>query len=163
MFTPLSFREPLILVSRNESLLQPDKPIALSRLDNLRLALPGKPNVIRTQIENAMARRGFEFKTIFEIDAMNLSIELARQGACDTVISGNERLANEVAWSPVRGMSMTWALCENTARSHSPAIHEGLKLVFKLVDEIVGRGKWLGAVRLDDTAKAVTFKMIDEG
>jgi LysR family transcriptional regulator, nitrogen assimilation regulatory protein len=165
--TPL-VREPLILVSRNESLLQSDKPVALSRLDNSRLALPGKPNVIRTQIENAMERRGLEFKTVFEIDAMNLSIELARKGACETVtpccaISGNERMENEVAWSPIRGMYMTWALCENTARSHSPAVREGRKLVFKLVDEIVGRGKWLGAVRLSDTANPVTFVMIDEG
>ncbi|MEX3935833.1 LysR substrate-binding domain-containing protein [Paraburkholderia phymatum] len=164
--TPL-VREPLILVSQKGAQLQSDRPVPLSRLDNLKLALPGKPNVIRTQIENSLERKGFQFKPIFEIDAMNLSIELARQGVCDTVtpccaVSDHPRWEKEVAWSPVRGMYMTWALCENTARSHSPAVREGQKLVYKLVDEILARGKWLGAERLSKTAKAAAFELLQE-
>ncbi|MFP3643043.1 LysR family transcriptional regulator [Paraburkholderia sp. SIMBA_054] len=164
--TPL-VREPLILVSQKGADLQPNRPVPLSRLDNLKLALPGKPNVIRTQIENSLERKGFQFKTIFEIDAMNLSIELARQGVCDTVtpccaVSDHPRWEKEVAWSPIRGMYMTWAICENTARSHSPAVREGQKLVYKLVDEILAQGTWLGAERLSKTAKAAAFELVEE-
>ncbi|MEM5316201.1 LysR substrate-binding domain-containing protein [Paraburkholderia sp. JHI869] len=164
--TPL-VREPLILVSHSSTQLRPDRPVPLSRLENLKLALPGKPNVIRAQIENSLERRGLQFKTLFEIDAMNLSIELARQGICDTVtpccaVSGNARYQDEVSWSPIRGMFMSWALCENTARSHSPAVREGQKLVHKLVDDILRRGKWLGAERLSKTSKASTFELVEE-
>lgn len=164
--TPL-VREPLILVSHSSTPLRPDRPVSLSRLENLNLALPGKPNVIRARIENSLERRGLQFKTLFEIDAMNLSIELARQGICDTVtpccaVSGNARYQDEVSWSPIRGMFMSWALCENTARSHSPAVREGQKLVQKLVDDILRRGKWLGAERLTKTSKASTFELVEE-
>lgn len=146
-------REPLILVSHAESKLRPDKAISLSRLDNLNLALPGKPNAVRTQIENALARRNMAFKNVFEIDAMNLSMDLARQGLCDTVtpccaVSGNSRWEEAVSWSPIRGMYITWALCENTARSHSPAVSEGRQLISELVDEAVASGAWLGAERV---------------
>ncbi|MGX7006078.1 LysR family transcriptional regulator [Caballeronia sp. KNU42] len=164
--TPL-IREPLVLVSKKESELRREKPVPLSRMDNLRLALPGKPNVIRTQIENTLSRKGFEFKTAFEIDAMSLSIELARQGVADTVtpccaISGNPRLEAEVSWSPIRGMYMTWALCENSARSHSQAVREGQRLIFQMVDEIVASGVWLGAERASKTAPAGTFEFVEE-
>lgn len=163
--TPL-IREPLILVSKKKTQLRPDKPVPLSRMHNLRLALPGKPNVVRTQIENTLSRKGFEFSSAFEIDAMSLSIQLARQGVADTVtpccaISGNPRLESEVSWSPIRGMYMTWALCENSARSHSQAVREGQRLLFQLVDEIVVSGKWLGAERASKMAPASALEFIE--
>lgn len=164
--TPL-IREPLILVGKKDSGLHPDRPIALSKLDNLKLALPAKPNVIRSTIENSMSRRGFEFKTLFEIDAMHLSMELARQGVVDTVtpccaVSGNPQWEESVAWSPIRSAYMTWALCENTARSHSQAVREGQRLVVQLVDEIVESGIWLGAERLKKSAEPPTVESYEE-
>jgi LysR family nitrogen assimilation transcriptional regulator len=164
--TPL-IREPLVLVSAKDAELRPDRPVPLSRLDNLQLALPGKPNVIRTQIENTLSRRGLAFKTKFEIDAMMLTIDLARQGIADTVtpccaISGNERWEKAVSWSPIRGMYMTWALCENSARSHSQAVREGHRLIFEMVDEILGRGVWLGAERATKSSPSATVEMVEE-
>jgi LysR family nitrogen assimilation transcriptional regulator len=164
--TPL-IREPLILVGKKADELQPDKPVALSKLDNLQLALPGRPNVIRTTIENSMSRRGFEFKTLFEIDAMHLSMELARQGVADTItpccaVSGNPYWEESLSWSPIRGAFMTWALCENTARSHSQAVREGQRLVLQVVNEIVESGIWLGAERLKKTAEAATIELYEE-
>jgi len=160
-------REPLVLVSTKDAQLRPDRPVPLSRLDNLQLALPGKPNTIRTRIENALSRRGFVFKTKLEIGAMMLTIDLARQGIADTVtpccaISGSERWENEVSWSPIRGMYMTWALCENSARSHSQAVREGQQLFFQLADEILGRGLWLGAERVRNSLAAPTQEMIED-
>lgn len=148
-------REPLILVSHKEAQLDPEKPVSLARLDNLSLALPGKPNAVRTKIENALSRRNFAFKNVFEIDAMNLTMDLARQGLSDTVtpccaVSGNPRWEDVVSWSPVRGMYITWALCENTARSHSAAVIEGRRLITEVVDEAVASGVWRGAERLSN-------------
>lgn len=164
--TPL-IREPLILVSHKEGELSPDRPVPLSRLDHLRLALPGRPNVIRGQIENALARRGFAFKNVFEIDAMALSMDLARKGVSDTVtpccaVSGNPRWETAVSWSPIRGMYITWALCENTARSHSQAVREGRRLVLQLIDEVVEQGIWLGAERLSKATGTTSVETLEE-
>ncbi|WP_083247196.1 LysR substrate-binding domain-containing protein [Herbaspirillum seropedicae] len=143
-------REPLVLVSHKDAQLRPEKSVPLARLDKLKLALPGKPNVIRAHIENSLARKGFGFNNAFEVDAVNLSMDLARKGLSDTVtpccaVSGNPQWEDSVSWSPIRGMFITWALCENTARSHSPAVGEGRRLITQVVAEVVQSGTWLGA------------------
>ncbi|MCX4160033.1 MULTISPECIES: LysR family transcriptional regulator [Paraburkholderia] len=146
-------REPLILVGAKDSGLRPDKPVPLSRLDNRKLALASRQNVIRTTIENSMARRNLQFNLLFELDAMHLSMELASQGIADTVspccaVSGNAYWEDSISWSPIRGLHMTWALCENSARSHSPAVSEGRRLVLDVVDEIIQSNSWFDAERL---------------
>jgi len=150
--TPL-VREPLVLVGASDAGLQPDKPVPLSRLQNRKLALAGKQNVIRSSIENAMVRQRLEFTLLFELDAMHLSMDLARQGVADTVtpccaVSGNAHWEELISWSPIRGAYLTWALCENTARSHSPAVAEGHRIVLDMVDEIICSKVWRGAKRL---------------
>ncbi|RQS24213.1 LysR family transcriptional regulator [Burkholderia sp. Bp8989] len=158
--TPL-VREPLVLVTKKGGKLTPDHPVSLSRLEDLKLALPGRPNVIRSQIENALERRGLEFKPLFEIDAMSLSIDLARQGICDTVtpccaVNGHAYWRDAIEWSPIRGMYITWALCENVARSHSSAVREGQKLVHHIMDSILSQGTWVGAERLRKSGPAAS-------
>lgn len=143
-------REPLVLVSHKDAQLFPEKSVPLSRLDKLKLALPGKPNVIRGHIENSLARKGLGFNNAFEVDAVTLSMDLARKSLSATVtpccaVSGNPYLEDSVSWSPIRGMFITWALCENTARSHSPAVGEGRRLISQIVGEAVQGGKWIGA------------------
>jgi LysR family transcriptional regulator, nitrogen assimilation regulatory protein len=150
--TPL-VREPLVLVSAKDAGLRPDKPVPLSRLGDRKLALAGKQNVIRSTIEHALARRNVELDILFELDAMHLSMELAREGVADTVtpccaVSGNAYWEDSISWSPIRGAYMTWALCENTARSHSQAVLEGKRMILGMVDEIIARRTWRGAERL---------------
>nr|WP_282961271.1 LysR family transcriptional regulator [Burkholderia cenocepacia] len=150
--TPL-VREPLILVSAKDAGLRPDKAVPLSRLRDRKLALAGKQNVIRSTIEHAMARRNFELDILFELDAMHLSMDLARRGIADTVtpccaVSGNAFWEESISWSPIRGAYITWALCENAARSHSPAVLEGKRMVLGMVDEIIDSQIWRGAERL---------------
>lgn len=143
-------REPLVLVSSSKTGLDPAAPVPLSRLNKLALALPGRNNAIRAYIEDALMRENLVFSLAFEIDAMDLSMELAREGKVHTVtpccaVSASRRWKDEISWSPIRDTSFTWALCENTARSYSPAVREGVNQVFRLVDSIVASGSWLGA------------------
>nr|WP_259396105.1 LysR substrate-binding domain-containing protein [Burkholderia contaminans] len=150
--TPL-VREPLILVSAKDAGLRPDKAVPLSRLRDRKLALAGKQNVIRSTIEHAMVRRNVELDILFELDAMHLSMDLARRGIADTVtpccaVSGNAFWEESISWSPIRGAYLTWALCENAARSHSQAVLEGKRMVLAMVDEIVDSQIWRGAERL---------------
>jgi len=84
---------------------------------------------------------------------MHLSMELARQGIADTVtpccaVSGNGHWEELISWSPIRGAYITWALCENTARSHSQAVREGQRVVLELVHEIIDSKIWRGVERL---------------
>jgi DNA-binding transcriptional LysR family regulator len=151
--TPL-VREPLVLVGAKEQGLRPDKPVSLSHLQRRKLALAGKQNVIRSTIEHSMTRRNLEFNILFELDAMHLSMELARQGIADTVtpccaVSGNAYWEELVSWSPIRGAYMTWALCENAARSHSQAVRAGQRVVIELVQEIIDGDVWRGVERLN--------------
>jgi LysR family nitrogen assimilation transcriptional regulator len=151
--TPL-VREPLVLVGAREEGLRPDRPVPLSRLQHRKLALSGKQNVIRSTIERSMARRNLEFNILFELDAMHLSIELARRGIADTVtpccaVSGSAYWEELISWSPIRGAYMTWALCENAARSHSQAVREGHRVVLELVREIIDSKIWRGAEYLN--------------
>ncbi|WP_438893853.1 hypothetical protein, partial [Bacillus cereus group sp. BC4] len=92
--------------------------------------------------EHAMVRRNVELDILFELDAMHLSMDLARRGIADTVtpccaVSGNAFWEESISWSPIRGAYLTWALCENAARSHSQAVLEGKRMVLAMVDEIV--------------------------
>ncbi|WP_175932897.1 hypothetical protein [Burkholderia sp. BCC0801] len=84
---------------------------------------------------------------------MHLSMELARRGIADTVtpccaVAGNALWKDSISWSPIRGAYVTWALCENTARSHSQAVLEGKRTVLEMVDEIIDSRIWRGAERL---------------
>ncbi len=151
--TPL-VREPLILVAAREEGLRPDKPVPLSRLQHRKLALAGKQNIIRSTIERSMARRNLEFKILFELDALHLSMDLACKGIADTVtpccaVSGSAYWEERISWSPIRGAYMTWALCENAARSHSQAVREGQRVVLELVHEIIDSKIWRGAEHLN--------------
>jgi LysR family transcriptional regulator, nitrogen assimilation regulatory protein len=147
--TPL-VREPLVLVGALDAGLRPDKPVPLSRLKDRKLALAGKQNFIRSSIENSMTRQQLELNLLFELDAMHLSMELAQRGVADTVtpccaVSGNGYWESLISWSPIRGAYITWALCKNTARSHSQAVREGERIVLAMVNEIIRSGIWRGA------------------
>lgn len=153
VYTPL-VREPLVLVGAKEQRLRPDKPVPLSQLQHRKFALAGKQNVIRSTIERAMARRNLAFNILFELDAMHLSLDLARRGIADTVtpccaVSGNAYWEESISWSPIRGAYMTWALCENAARSHSQAVRAGQRVVIELVQEIIDGDGWRGVERLN--------------
>ena len=147
-------REPLALVSPRDALLTPDTPVNLSRLDNLALALPGRSNAVRAYTEDALLRERHAFKLAFEIDAMDLSIDLVREGRVHTVVpccavSGSGRWNDTVSWAPIKRTAFTWALCENTARSHSLAVREGVRLIFQVVNQTMVSGQWLGAEQIN--------------
>lgn len=142
-------REPLVLVGNAESGLQPDEPAPVSRLDGVKLVLPGRPNVLRAQVEHTLARKGMSFKVAVETDTLTLCLELARRGVGYTVVPAcavHYRGVDEtLMWAPIRGMYMTWAVCENQARSHSVAVREGRRLVFETVGNALISKEWFGA------------------
>jgi LysR family nitrogen assimilation transcriptional regulator len=155
-------REPLVLVAPRSAGLEPRAPVPLAHLHALELALPGRNNAIRAYIEDALVREKHLFRLAFEIDAMDLSIALARDGKVHTVtpccaVSASKRWRDEISWSPIRDTAVTWALCENAARSYSPAVREGVSQVRQLVERIVASGDWLGAELIRPDAPAFSI------
>jgi LysR family nitrogen assimilation transcriptional regulator len=150
-------REPLVLVGNEGSGLRQDEPTSISQLDGMKLVLPSRPNLLRTQVEHTLARKGMEFKVVVETDTLTLCLDLARRGVGCTVVPAcavhPRGFGRAIVWSPLRGMVMTWALCESQSRTHSPAVREGRRLVFETVAEAVSSGDWFGA---ESASSAVT-------
>jgi LysR family nitrogen assimilation transcriptional regulator len=155
-------REPLVLVGRAQEGLQPEDPAPLSRLDGMRLVLPGRPNVLREQIEHMLRRKGMEFRIAVETDTLTLCLELAQQGMGYAVVPAcaiyQHSLGNTISWAPVQGMFVTWALLENRARTHSQAVREGRKVVIHTVAESLAARTWFGAERVGSSLPKEHFR-----
>lgn len=156
-------REPLVLVGGEGSELKPEEPVPVSRLDGLKLVLPGRPNVLRAQVEHTLERKGMSFHSLVETDTLTLCMDLARRGVGYTVVPAcavhYRGFGHTVFWAPIRGMYMTWALCENQARSHSPAVREGRRLAFDTVAEAISLGEWFGV----EPAGTAVSKLLAKG
>ena len=142
-------REPLILVGSPDDGLSSDEPAPISRLDGIKLVLPGRPNVLRGLVEHSLARKGMAFRLAVETDTLTLCLDMARQGVGLTVVPACSLFENpildEVSWTPLRGLYMTWTLCENPARMHSQAVREGRRLVMSGVSQALATKDWFGA------------------
>lgn len=152
-------REPLILVGSPDDGLSSDEPAPISRLDGIKLVLPGRPNVLRGLVEHSLARKGMAFRLAVETDTLTLCLDMARQGVGLTVVPACSLFENpildEISWTPIRGLYMTWTLCENPARMHSQAVREGRRLVLQGVSQALATKDWFGAAAVGNAlAKA---------
>lgn len=143
-------REPLVLVASAKVGLRSEEPQPISVLDGLPLVQPGRQNIIRAQIESNLLRRGMSCRIAVETDTLRLCMELAGKGVGQTVVPAcalyQHGLGDAICWAPLRGMYITWALYENQARSHSPAVREGRRIVFETVAaSLKAKGVWFGA------------------
>lgn len=142
-------REPLILVGSPGEGLNSEEPAPISRLDGVKLVLPGRPNVLRGLVEHSLARKGMTFKLAVETDTLTLCLDMALQGVGLTVVPAcalyEYSHIDQVSWAPIRGLYMTWTLCENPARMHSQAVREGRRLVIQGVSQALATKDWVGA------------------
>jgi LysR family nitrogen assimilation transcriptional regulator len=142
-------REPLVLVGDAHAGLSPSESVPVSRMDGIKLVLPSRPNVLRALVEHTLTRKSMAFKVAVETDTLTLCMELARRSVGLTVVPAcalhEHGLGDSITWAPVRGLYMTWALCENQSRSHSSAVRETKHLIFETVAEALSNGHWLGA------------------
>ena len=142
-------REPLVVVGRQNAHFDAGIEQPVQILDQQKLLLPGRPNVLRGQIENTLLRRGLKFSIGVETDTLRLCMELARQGAGLTIVPAcavyQHSLGDDIKWAPLKGQYLTWALLENEARSHSAAVREGRRLFLETLKSELARGHWFGA------------------
>lgn len=149
-------REPLVIVGPARSALRMSKPAPLACLDGLKLVMPGKPNVARVQVEHALERKGMHFRLLMESDTLALCLSVARSGIGHTVVPASSlyrpRVLNEgISWAPIKGQYVTWALLENSGRSHSLAVRTARKLLIAIITEALRLQVWPGAEAVDDS------------
>lgn len=124
--TPL-FTEDLLLVGHVDSEIQPSVPVSGEHLAELDLILPGRPNVIRAEVEAVIADAGGTYRSRFDTDSIALCLELTRRKLGYTVmpasaLEGPATKASGFAATPIRDLKLSWSLCTNRARSHSVAV-----------------------------------------
>jgi LysR family nitrogen assimilation transcriptional regulator len=148
--TPI-VREPLLLVGDNDAGLRPDETVALSRLRHTKLILPGRPNIIRHFVEQALKRDGHPMPVMVEANVISLCLELTRRGVGYTVMPycalQDNPSVSKMCWAPIRGLSLTWALFEKESRMHSPAVRSARKHLFAHFDYLFEQKRWPGAER----------------
>lgn len=144
--TPL-VREPLVVLGSQSQQLDPLQPTPLEHISGIKLILPGRPNLITSQIEHVLKRKGLRFTLAVETDTLGLCTDLARTGLGLTVVPAcalYEHGMRDISWSPLRGLYLTWSLFESVARSHSLAVREGRRLLCNTVAEAAGFASWYG-------------------
>lgn len=154
--------EQLLLVGDNTAGLRLDTPVPLSRLGRAHFILPGRPNVIRTQVENAVRRAGYKLKTRFEAETLALCLELARRGVGHTVIPScalhDDLLrTGELSAAPIKNLNITWALHINRSREHSVGVRALTLALRTFVASKISSGEWRFATSKMQTSKAKNF------
>ena len=146
-------REPLVLFGSAGDGLSPQEPVAISRLDGASLILPAQSDPLRAHLEHMLRRRDVGYRVVVETDSLGQSLQFASRGigltvlpACALTALGDYGVADSrIAWSPIRGLAMTWSLFESQARLHSRAVREGKRLVTETLRASVDAGIWYGA------------------
>jgi len=137
--TPL-LTENLLLVGHADSGLRPEHPVSGAYLAELDLILPGRPNVIRAQVEAVIADAGGTYRSRFDTDSIALCLELTHRKLGYTVmpasaLEGPDRRTSRLTAVPIRDLQMTWSLCTNRARSHSVAVRTVSDQLRKFMDD----------------------------
>lgn len=150
-------REPLVLVAHKSEDLDSKTPTPISKLDGLKLVLPGKPNAIRQLIEHTLLRQSKKFKLAMQVDTLSLCLNVASQHLAYTVVPAcavvNLDSNQEISWSPIKGCYLTWALYENESRMHSSAVRECRKIILDVVQKSIRTGQWHGAELIRSSSK----------
>jgi LysR family nitrogen assimilation transcriptional regulator len=125
------FGERMFLVGPPGADLDPAVPVPVTRLAGLPLILPGRPNMIRVQVERAIRAAGGSCRNALEAETLTLCLELTRRGLGYTVMpasalhgrsDGAGNGPGALAAAPVEGLDLDWSLCANRARSRSVAV-----------------------------------------
>jgi LysR family nitrogen assimilation transcriptional regulator len=140
-------RDPLVLVGDRYSGLRMDVPVPLSRIGVAHMILPGRPNVIRAYVENAVVRAGQTYHNKIEAETLSLCLELVRLGLGYTVmpscaLHGKLDEPTELRGAPLAELSLAWDLCVNRARLHTVAVRSVAKSLRVFVEQRIKSGDW---------------------
>jgi LysR family nitrogen assimilation transcriptional regulator len=151
--------EQLLLVGDRKAGLRLDAPVPVSRLDAAPMILPGHPNVIRAQVENALRRAGGIYRNGLEAETLTLCLELTRRGLGRTVmpycaLHGVLTRGSELTAAPIANLNLIWALHVNRAREHVAAVRALTGELRAFIAARIAAGGWPFARSLSPNAAA---------
>lgn len=152
----LLVREPIVLVGQASMGLHPSRPVPITQIENAHWIIPGRSNLLRQQVQHALARRNVEFRLAIETDTWGLCLEFVTQGLGVAIAPASGMQGRppdpRVSWAPIRGVYVSWALHENASRAHSEGVRAGRDLVLKTMAGSVG-AQWLGAELIEQATR----------
>jgi LysR family nitrogen assimilation transcriptional regulator len=150
--------EQLMLVGDRAAGLRMESPAPPSRLGAADFILPGRPNVVRTQVENALRRAGHAYRSRFEAETLPLCLELARRGLGFTVmpasaLQGRVLRDEGLTAAPIKNLTVTWALHINRSRDHSVAVRALTASLRSFIVDTISAGRWQSARMIEQPRK----------
>jgi LysR family nitrogen assimilation transcriptional regulator len=142
-------REPILLF-RKFGLQKVATPVPLAELPKYPIAMPGRPNVVRMMVEDALKAANLPApNVILEPENMEIAHLLVRSGCVDQCAGiGRVYINNAQAgmWiSALEGLEMRWMLAINRRRRQMPAVRRMRNLIEAAVGRAIKEQKWLGA------------------
>jgi LysR family transcriptional regulator, nitrogen assimilation regulatory protein len=141
-------REPLVLV-RSDRLTPSREPVQIEDIVEFPLALPGRPNIVRTMVDRAIRSRNLTAKIPLEPENLELCLELVRRGLVgQTVTLGSalvERDMSGMQIVAIENWDVHWAVVLHRQRQHITPIRRLATIIGKTLTDSVGSGRWSGA------------------
>ena len=143
--TPL-VTEDVYLAGPPNAGLDLSSPISVKYLAEVPIILISRKNQLRLAAEQAMARYGLDFRPFLEVEGEPLTLDLVKKGIGYTITPfcaiQAELKSGQLCGTPIRGLSITWALGVSRVRAHAPAVRELISLIQQAVDDRVASGTW---------------------
>jgi len=141
--------EPIILF-RRLSLPRPDDQAGVEEATRYPMAMPGRPNAVRTILEDALkAARLPALDVVLEPENMEIAHTLVRSECvdqCVTVGSVFDNPQQAGMWiSRLGGLELRWMLAINRHRSHMMGLRKTRSLIEKVVGRALSEQRWAGA------------------
>lgn len=144
-FEPLA-TEDVYLVGPADAPLNMANPVSIDFLSKLPFILLSPTNQLRIQIESKLRLHNLLFQSKLEVDGQPLALDLVRSGGGYTVLPLSaiqvEMVAGQISASPIRDLTITWAIGVNRLRSHAPSVREMIRIIREVVDVRVANGEW---------------------
>ncbi|ANB76154.1 hypothetical protein AYM40_28225 [Paraburkholderia phytofirmans OLGA172] len=142
-------REQLYLVGNAKSGLELDRFVTASEIADLRMVMPGRPNVVRQMVESQLRRIDRRYLNAAEAETLPLCLDLVVRGLGYSVMPFcalfEHPLRSQVCAAPIRGMVLTWVVAINRNRMNSGTVAIAWRRMLRLISMRIDSGMWQGA------------------
>lgn len=145
--TPL-FSDPLVLIGKKTSGLDPTRPVPFKELGTLPLIVPSRPFGIRSLVNTAATEVGISPAIAYEADSGSAIRSMAADGMGYSIqplsVALRETERVRLAWAPLidPSLSREIVLAEPSDRPASRAVHAAVYLLAAAVCELQGKEQW---------------------
>ncbi|MFA7680934.1 MAG: LysR family transcriptional regulator [Pigmentiphaga sp.] len=140
-------REQLLLVGCGLDALALGEEVLPEQLEQMKLILPGRPNVIRQSIDDHLGRQGRRLHDVIDVETLPLCLSFASEGLGHTVMPYSAFHKQSMAGGqlqaiPVRNLYVAWALYVHENRRHVAAVNKIANRLHEFMVNLVEQDRW---------------------